>query len=59
MFDGVRVTSPERTFLDLAAALPLDDLVAAGDALVTEHGPEFPSPRTAVSSIEALNRMLV
>lgn len=59
MFDGVRVTSPERTFLDLAAALPLDDLVAAGDALVCEHGPEFPSPRTAVSSIEALDRMLL
>ena len=56
--DGVRVTSPERTFLDLAATLPLDDLVAAGDALVCEHGPEFPSPRAALSSIDALNAML-
>ncbi|MET1021465.1 MAG: hypothetical protein ABWX69_04615 [Arthrobacter sp.] len=59
MLDGVRVTSPERTFLDLATALPLDDLVAAGDALVSEHGPEFPSARTALTSIEALNRMLL
>ena len=58
MLDGVRVTSPERTFLDLAAVLPLDDLVAAGDSLVSEHGPEFPSPRDALSSLEALNRML-
>jgi hypothetical protein len=58
MLDGVRVTSPERTFLDLAAVLALDDLVAAGDALVSEHGPEFPSPRDALSSIEALDRML-
>ncbi|MET3950507.1 hypothetical protein [Arthrobacter sp. UYEF36] len=59
MLDGVRVTSPERTFLDLAATLPLDDLVAAGDSLVSEHGPEFPSPRSALSNIEALNRMLL
>lgn len=59
MLDGVRVTSPERTFLDLAATLPLDDLVAAGDSLVSGHGPEFPSPRLALSSIEALYRMLV
>lgn len=59
MFDGVRVTSPERTFLDLAATLSLDDLVAAGDSLVSEHGPEFPSPRTALSGIEALHRILL
>lgn len=58
MLDGVRVTSPERTFLDLAAVLALDDLVAAGDSLVSEHAPEFPSPRDALSSIEALDRML-
>ena len=59
ILDGVRVTSPERTFLDLAATLGLDDLVAAGDSLVSEHGPEFPSPRTALTSIEALNAMLL
>ena len=59
MLDGVRVTSPERTYLDLAATLPLDDLVAAGDSLVSEHGPEFPSPRAALASIETLNRMLL
>ena len=59
ILDGVRVTSPERTFLDLAATLRLDDLVAAGDSLVSEHGPEFPSPRTPLTSIEALNAMLL
>ncbi|WP_427135490.1 hypothetical protein [Pseudarthrobacter sp. S9] len=58
MLDGVRVTSPERTWLDLAAALALDDLVAAGDALVSEHGPEVPAPREATSSICALNRIV-
>ena len=43
--DGVRVTSPARTFLDLASVLSLDELVAAGDSLVCAHGPEFPVPR--------------
>lgn len=31
---GLRVTSPEQTFLDLAAGLPLVDLVVLGDTLV-------------------------
>ena len=44
-FDGVRLTSPARTWLDLAAVLSTDDLVIAGDSLVCEHGQEFPVPR--------------
>lgn len=32
--DGVRLTSPARTFIDLAAMLSLPDLVAVGDAAV-------------------------
>ena len=39
--DGVRLTSPARTWLDLAACLPLKDLVAAGDFFVCSHGPDF------------------
>lgn len=34
LLDGVRVTSPERTFRDMAALLPLPDLVAVGDVLL-------------------------
>lgn len=34
---GVRTTSPERTFLDLAGLLELPDLVAAGDRLIGVH----------------------
>ncbi|MBT2514130.1 hypothetical protein [Arthrobacter sp. ISL-30] len=32
--DGLAVTSPARTWLDLASVLDLDDLVVAGDFLV-------------------------
>lgn len=34
LIDGVRVTTPEQTFLDLARPLTLVDLVVVGDALV-------------------------
>lgn len=56
--DGVRLTSPARTWLDLAAVLSLDELVVAGDALVCEHGPEFPVPRDAWCGIEELRAMV-
>ncbi len=56
--DGVRLTSPARTWLDLASVLSIDDLVIAGDSMVCEHGPEFPVPREALCSIEDLRRML-
>ncbi|HQF04667.1 MAG TPA: hypothetical protein PK868_11775 [Phycicoccus sp.] len=44
MTRGVRVTSPERTFTDLADSLDLVDLVVLGDSLV----------RRRVTSVEAL-----
>lgn len=56
--DGVRLTSPARTWLDLAAALDLNDLVAAGDFLVCRHGPEFPYPKEALCDIEELQNMV-
>lgn len=58
MLDGVRLTSPARTWLDLASVLALDDLVAAGDALVNEHGPEFPAVREATATIQELGEIL-
>lgn len=57
-FDGVRLTSAARTWLDLAACLSLEELVAAGDFLVCSHGPEFPVPRAAICGIGELARML-
>lgn len=37
VLDGIRVTTPARTWLDLAAVLGLEDLVIAGDFLVCTH----------------------
>lgn len=56
--DGVRLTSPARTWLDLAALLTADELVAAGDYLVCSHGTGFPHPRDAICSIEELRAMV-
>ena len=42
------VTSPLRTWLDLATLLDLDDLVAAGDFLVCEHDRIFGPKRLAL-----------
>lgn len=58
MHDGVRVTSPARTWLDLASLMTIDELVAAGDSLVCAHGADFPRPKTALCSIEELRRMV-
>lgn len=57
-YDGVRLTSSARTWLDLAAVLTVEDLVVAGDHLVCSHGPEFPVPREALCSIEELVEMV-
>ncbi|WP_214839921.1 hypothetical protein [Arthrobacter sp. ISL-72] len=58
MHDGVRVTSPERTWLDLAAVLSVDELIAAGDSIVVAHGPDFPRPKEALSTLAELRRMV-
>jgi hypothetical protein len=34
---GLPVTSPEKTFLDLAASIPLEELVGVGDAMLSGH----------------------
>ena len=49
MLGATRVTTPGRTWLDLCAVrtLTLDDLIVAGDYLVSEHERLF-HPRTAV-----------
>jgi hypothetical protein len=58
MHDGVRVTSPARTWLDLAAALSVDELIAVGDSLVCAHDWTFPHPRTALCTLEELRKMV-
>lgn len=56
--DGMRLTSPARTWLDLSAALSVDELAAVGDSLVCEHGPEHPFPRRASCSVSDLRAMV-
>jgi len=58
MFDGVRLTSPARTWLDLAAVVGIDELVAAGDSIVVEHGGEFPLPRQPLANLSDLQRLV-
>lgn len=57
-YDGVRLTSPARTWLDLASMAGVDDLVVAGDSLVCSHGPEFPVPREPLCSLDGLHEMV-
>ncbi|WP_120522289.1 endonuclease domain-containing protein [Arthrobacter celericrescens] len=54
MVNGVRITSPARTWLDLSHHLPLYDLVAAGDYLVNRHGPDHPFPREPICTLDEL-----
>lgn len=55
--DGVRLTGAARTWLDLAALLSWEELVAAGDFLVCSHGAESPVPRQCLCSIDDLARI--
>lgn len=54
---GIRVTSPARTFLDLAGTLALDDLVVLGDAIVCCHDDPFDGlPGIPLTSSSELSR---
>jgi hypothetical protein len=57
-YDGVRLTSPARTWLDLASMAGVDELVIAGDSLVCSHGPEFPSSREPLCTVADLRGMV-
>lgn len=58
MHDGVRVTSPARTWLDLANLLTVDELIAVGDSVVASHGTDFPRPKEPLATINDLHRMI-
>lgn len=58
LHDGVRVTSPARTWLDLASLMAVDDLIATGDSLVCAHGQDFPRPKQALCTVADLRRMV-
>lgn len=51
--DGVVLTSIARTWVDLGTMLPLNDLIVAGDAIVSEHTRSF-APREAMVPLNEL-----
>lgn len=51
---GLRVTAPARTWLDLASILRPDDLVAAGDWLISELRRHFGQPRIPLVPLPVL-----
>jgi len=56
--EGLRITSPARTWLDLAIRLSVDELVVVGDHLVCEHGSEAPVPRRAICTVADLEQTI-
>ncbi|NJC23437.1 hypothetical protein BJ994_002513 [Arthrobacter pigmenti] len=56
--NGVPVTSIARTWLDLAAMLPIEDLIVAGDQIVSEYIRSFGVPKIAMFSKADLERFI-
>ncbi len=54
MLKGVPVTSPARTWLDLAQLLSLEDLIVAGDHVIAEHHRHFGQPKKPMVGLEEL-----
>lgn len=58
MLDGVPVTGPARTWLDLASVLDFEDLVAAGDYFVCSQSRSFGPPKMALCSLADLHEQV-
>lgn len=58
VWEGIRISTPARTWLDLARIVPMEDLVAIGDQLVRQPRPGFELRTEPWSSIPELRRML-
>ncbi|TDL37404.1 hypothetical protein E2R57_10285 [Arthrobacter nitrophenolicus] len=52
--DGLRLTSVARTWVDLGSILPIEDLIVAGDAIVSEHNRTFAEERLPMVSLAEL-----
>jgi hypothetical protein len=59
MLGGVPVTSPARTWLDLASVLDLEDLVAAGDYFICSQSRSFGARREAFCSLNDLREKVL
>ena len=56
--DGIPVTTPERTWLDMAEMLTVDELVAMGDSCVRMPRPDFEDRDVPLCSLADLQRMI-
>lgn len=56
--NGIRLTTPERTWLDLAETLSMDELVVAGDSCVRMPRPEFERRDKPLCTLADLQRMI-
>jgi len=56
--DGVPLTGPARTWLDLASVLDVDDLVVAADFFICSQSRSFGRNRRALCSLDDLRRQL-
>jgi hypothetical protein len=56
--DGIPVTTPERTWLDMAEMLSVDELVAMGDSCVRVPRPELEGRDMPLCSLADLQRMI-
>jgi hypothetical protein len=57
-WEGMRISTPARTWLDLARQLPLEDLVAMGDQLIRQPRPGLELRTDPWTTPEALRQML-
>lgn len=58
MLDGIPVTTPERTWLDMAELLTVDEIVAMGDSCVRIPRPKFEGRAAPLCAITDLQRMI-
>ena len=56
--DGIPVTTPERTWLDMAELLTVDELVAMGDSCVRVPGPTWRIGICRTATSPDLQRMI-
>jgi hypothetical protein len=58
VLDGIPVTTPERTWLDMAEMLTVDELVAMGDSCVRVPRPELEGRDQPLCALADLQRMI-
>lgn len=58
VLDGMRISTPARTWLDLASIIPLADLVAVGDQLIRQPRPGLEARAAPWSTPQELHEML-